>query len=137
MPFASLKDERVRELTALAQRYGGILADEAYGPEGPGLDVDLTTMEDLAVRMQRALLQGMCEQLTRKQAGHLPHTVPCPGCGRECEVEPPRPPDCGEKEEGSTRPMQTRGGAFELAEPRCHCRSCRRSFFPSADRAAD
>jgi hypothetical protein len=33
--------------------------------------------------------------------------------------------------------MRLRRGAFDLAEPRCSCRTCRRSFFPSADGPAD
>jgi hypothetical protein len=135
MPSPRLKDEKVQQLAAVAQAYGKMLADQAYGPEGPGLDVDLATMEDLAVTMQEALLKGMCEQLTRQQAARVPASQPCPTCGGECEVEPPPPDDPDRKD--SSRRMQTRGGAFDLAEPRCYCRSCRRSFFPSADGLED
>lgn len=134
MPSPCVKDEREQQLTALAEGYGRILAGEAYGPEGPGLDVDLATMEDLAVRMQEALLKGMCEALTRGQAGRLPVTEPCPECGSECQVEQPDP---GADNDKWSRPMRLRGGSFELAEPRCYCRPCRRSFFPFADGAED
>jgi hypothetical protein len=132
MPSSHVKEERVRELAALAEGYGKILAGEAYGPEGPGLDVDLATMEDLAVSMQQALLKGMCQALTRQQARRLPETQPCPECGWECAVEQPDPAS-----DEQSRPMRLRGGSFQLAEPRCYCRPCRRSFFPSADRAED
>lgn len=132
MPSSRVKDERVRELAAVAEGYGKILAGEAYGPEGPGLDVDLATMEDLAVSMQEALLKGMCEALTRRQANQLPETQPCPECGSECAVEQPDPAS-----DAQWRPLRLRGGSFQLAEPRCYCRPCRRSFFPSADGAED
>lgn len=133
MPSRRVKDERVRELTNLAEGYGKILAGEAYGPEGPGLDVDLATIEDLAVSMQQALLRGMCEALTRQQASRLPETQPCPECGRECAVKQPDPAS----QERRSRPMRLRGGSFQLAEPHCYCRQCRRSFFPSAECVAD
>lgn len=126
MPSAELNDERIRELAAWAERYGRILADEAYGPEGPGLDVDLTTMESLAVTMQQSLLKGMCEQLTERQAERLPDVQPCPDCGAECRLEPAEPdPEAPPDKKPSSRPLQTRGGAFELVEPRYYCRSCR------------
>lgn len=133
MPSHQLKDEKVQELSALAQGWGRILAEEAYGPEGPGLDVDLAGMEELAVTMQQALLKGLCEELTQRQANRLPQTQPCPDCGCECEVERPE-----EKPGGREQPrcMQLRSGSFALQEPRCYCRQCRRSFFPSADGAA-
>lgn len=133
MPSPRLKDEKVQEMAALAEGYGKILADQAFGPEGPGLDVDLAAIEELAVQMQHALLKGMCERSTQRQAQRLPETQPCPECGSECRVKRPdqaapggRPP----------RPLQLQGGSFELKEPQGYCRQCRRSFFPSADGAA-
>lgn len=138
MPSPRLKDEKVQELAALAQGYGKMLADRAYGPDPeeapPGLDVDLATLEDLAVTLQQALLQGMCEQLTGRQATRLPASQPCPDCGRECEVKPPPPDEPDWK--ASSRPMHTRGGAFQLADPSCYCRSCRRVPLPRAGSAS-
>lgn len=138
MPSHQLKDEKVRELTGLVQGWGKLLAGQAYGPQGPGLDVDLAGMEELATMMQQALLEGLCEELTQRQAERLPATQPCPGCGGECEVQRPEetPADSSGKRKEPRR-MLLRGGSFGLAEPRCYCRRCRRSFFPSADGAAD
>jgi hypothetical protein len=130
MPSDRLTEEKRRELVEFALGYGKILAREAYGPQGPGLDVDLAGLEAIAVQMQQALLKGFCEATTTGQAGRLPQAQPCPDCGRECPVESP-------EENDTSRPMQLRGGSFELAEPRCYCRSCRRSFFPSAGGFAD
>lgn len=45
----------------------------------------------------------------------------CPDCGRRCPVEADREPLI----------LQGQRGEIEYSEPRCHCRSCRRSFFPS------
>lgn len=145
MPSHRLKDEKLQELTGLVQGWGKLLADEAYGPEGPGLDVDLTGMEELATTMQQALLVGLCEELTQRQVERLPATQPCPGCGAECEVDPLDEPSVELSDEppddssGAAEPrqMRLRGGTFGLKEPRCFCRRCRRSFFPSANRAAD
>ena len=46
---------------------------------------------------------------------------PCPACGRICPVKRDREPLI----------LQSRRGEIEYSEPRCHCRSCRRDFFPS------
>jgi hypothetical protein len=130
MPSHRLTDEKRRDLVEFAKGWGKIAADNAYGPEGPGLDVDLAGLEEIAVELQQALLSGFCEATTQRQAGRLKETLPCPDCGRECPLQPP-------DEAKAPRSMTLRGGEFELAEPRGYCRSCRRSFFPSAARAAD
>jgi len=130
MPSHQLSEDKRRELRDFALGYGKILARQAYGPQGPGFDVDLAGLEDMAVQLQQALLQGFCETATSDQARGVPEVLPCPTCGQECPVESPQ-------ENDTTRTMQLRGGAFELAEPQCFCRSCRRSFFPSADGSAD
>lgn len=147
MPTHGLKDAKVTEMRELVYRWGKLLAGEAYGPQGPGLEVDLAGMEELATIAQQALLAGLCEELTQRQAERLPGTLPCPGCGSECEVksadEAPPAESGAEADTGKTekkqepRPMRLRGGTFALKEPRCFCRSCRRSFFPSADGVAD
>jgi hypothetical protein len=130
MPSHRLTEEKRRELVEFASGYGKILAGEAYGPSGPGLDVDLAGLEEIVVALQEALLKGFCEAATTGQASQLPTVQACPECGVECPVELPEGND-------TSRPMQLRGGSFELAEPRCYCRSCRRSFFPSAAGSAD
>lgn len=130
MPSHRLTDEKRRQLVELAKGWGKIAAENAYGPQGPGLDVDLAGLETIAVELQQALLSGFCEVSTQQQAERLPETLPCPSCGQECSAEP-----AGEAE--ASRSMKLRGGAFDLAEPRYRCASCRRSFFPSAERSAD
>jgi len=151
MPTHQLKEEHVRELAGLVQGWGKLLSGEAYGPEGPGLDVDLAGMEELATIMQHALLAGFCEEMTQRQADRLPATQACPECGCECEVESFPKPAAGaepaaaqekeqeppDKKPPEPRRMQLRHGSFALQEPSCYCRRCRRSFFPSTDGIAD
>jgi hypothetical protein len=78
MPSHRLTDEKRRDLVEFAKGWGKIAADNAYGPEGPGLDVDLAGLEEIAVELQQALLSGFCEATTQRQAGRLKETLPCP-----------------------------------------------------------
>jgi hypothetical protein len=130
MPSHRLSEEKRRELVEFAKGWGKIAAAEAYGPEGPGLDVDLAGLEEIAVELQQGLLSGFCEETTQRQGDRLTETLPCPNCGQECS---PRPPDMRK----GPRHMTLRGGSFKLVEPRYMCKACRQSFFPSADRTAD
>jgi hypothetical protein len=50
----------------------------------------------------------------------------CPECARMSAVEADREPLI----------LQGRRGELEYSEPRCHCRSCRRDFFPSGPRTS-
>jgi hypothetical protein len=135
MPSQGLKEEKMQELAGLVRGWGKLLAEESYGSDGPGLDVDLEDMEELAVTMQQALLEGLCEELTQRQAGHLSETLPCPVCSHECEVQRPGETAAVGGSPDPPRRMQLRGGSFALHEPECYCRTCRRSFFPATDGA--
>ena len=119
MPSHRLTDEKRRDLVEFAKGWGKIAAENAYGPEGPGLDVDLAGLEEIAVELQQALLSSFCEATTQQQAGRLRETLPCPGCGRECPLKPP-------DETKSPRTMTLRGGDFKLAEPCYFCDRCKR-----------
>ncbi len=111
-------------LRALAKQWGKIVARHAFGPDGPGLDVDLTAMEDVACAAAQGLTEGTVEHLLEQQAEQLPEPHPCPSCGRSCPVQ------------HQPRPLRIRGATIEHREPVCHCPACRRDFFPSADAAA-
>ena len=119
--------ERLREM---ARACGKAVAQEAYGDRGPGLDVDLAGIEEIAWAVAQGITQGTCEELTRRQARELPMAQPCPACGQECVVE------YDESSRDDTRPMRVRSGSFQLKEPRAWCDRCERSFFPSASRVA-
>lgn len=119
-----LTEADLHAVRELAQRWGKIVARQAFGPDGPDLDVDLATMEDVAAAAAQGLTQGTVEYLLDRQAEHLPTPQPCPSCGRPCPVQ------------HEPRPLTVRGATVEHREPACHCPTCRRDFFPSAPPAA-
>jgi hypothetical protein len=110
---------KLREVEELARGWGKLLAEQAF-PNGVGLEVDLFTMEEIAVTAAKALVGGAVERMTTVQARSLEPTQPCPQCGQ------PRPL------EHRPRAVQVRGGTADLDEPVAHCSTCRRDFFPSA-----
>lgn len=119
-----LNDADLAAIRDLAKRWGKVVARHAFGPQGPGLDVDLAAMEDVACAATQGLTEGTVEQLLDQQADHLPAPHPCPTCSRSCPAQ--REP----------RLVLIRGATVEHREPVCHCPTCRRDFFPSASSAA-
>ena|SRR5438552_3780757 len=120
MATHKLTPEQLAALEELAQQWGRIVANRAYGEDGPDLGVDFDQMEQVAAAVTRGLARGTLEQLTRRQAQRLPAELPCPTCQTPCPVE--------------TRPRQVvaRGATVTLQEPVAHCPACRRDFFPPA-----
>jgi hypothetical protein len=112
--------EELQAITRLAKQWGKIVVRRAFGEQGPGLDVDLAQMEEVAYAAARGLTAGALEEGTSQQGQQLGEQQPCPQCQRLCPVSP------------DERPVQAKGGAFQLREPKCHCPTCRRDFFPSA-----
>jgi hypothetical protein len=117
--------EKLAELRDLAREWGKLLAGEAFGPEGPGLDVDLASMEELAMEAAHAMVEGTLKTLVRQQADRLGDAQGCPECGSVQSLE------------RRARPFQVRSGELELEEPVAHCSTCRRDFFPSAEGTED
>ncbi len=107
-----------------ARRWGKIICKQAFGEQGPGTDVDLTTMEEAAAAALQGLVAGTLEAATAQQAAQLGTHQPCPDCGLPCLVG------------HATRTVTVRGGTFEHQEPVCSCTRCRRDFFPAAAAAA-
>ena len=112
--------EELQELHRLAARWGKIVSRRAFGDDGPGLDVDFRTMEQIAHAAAAGLNEGTLQILLEQQAGALGARQPCPDCGRPCAL----------RRQG--RPLQTRGGQLQQSEPLGHCPDCRRDFFPPA-----
>lgn len=121
MPKRKLSSEQLAALEELAQQWGKIVAKNAYGEDGPDLDVDFDQMEQVAAAVSRGLTRGTLEQLAQRQAQQLPEQLPCPACQKSCPVR--------------TRPRRVvaRGATVTLHEPVAHCPDCRRDFFPSAN----
>lgn len=112
-------EAKLREIQEVAEGWGKLLAREAF-PDGPGLDVSLAEMEDVAAMATRAMVRGAVEEMTKEQAGLLGAEARCPTCGTSCELR------------RKVRDITVRGGTASLDEPVAHCRRCRRDFFPSA-----
>ena len=110
--------EELERITELARRWGSIIVNEQWGERGPGLDVPLDQMGQVATAALRGLLAGTLEAATEQQARHLTGPPPCPDCGRPCPVIT------------EDRTVTTGGGPFEHHEPKAHCPACRRDFFP-------
>ncbi|MDN5939760.1 MAG: hypothetical protein L0H83_14010 [Salinisphaera sp.] len=117
-------ERKRREIEELARGWGKLLAREVF-PEGVGLDIDLFTMEELAVTAAKSLVRGAVETMTGDQRETLDAEHPCPSCGKMCRLD------------RRTRPIQVRGGAADLVEPVAHCSTCRRDFFPTASGVED
>lgn len=82
----------------------------------------LLEIEELAIKvgdeLARQLASGDLSERSCEAADE--EQFSCPDCGRICDVEPDLEPLI----------LQGRRGEIEYSEPRCHCRSCRRDFFP-------
>jgi hypothetical protein len=124
MSHGKLSESKVKEIGEIAASWGKLLAREAF-PAGPGLDVSLAEMEELAATASKAMVRGAIETLTGDQAKLMPEEAPCPVCARLCPLHT------------RDRPIKVRGGEATLEELVGHCPTCRRDFFPSASGAED
>jgi hypothetical protein len=118
----SLQD--LQEIRDLAARWGKIVARHAFGEAGPGTQVDLDAMEQVATAAAQGLTEGTLTTLLQQQALQLGIEQPCPGCGRLCGLE------------RQDRPLTVRGLQLTHNEPLSHCPDCRRDFFPPTAPAA-
>jgi hypothetical protein len=119
MPRQPLSPQDLREIRELAARWGKIVARHAFGDQGPGTEVDLSAMEQVA-RAAAGLTEGTLTTLLEQQAQALGPQWPCPTCGRPCPVR------------RAERTLACRDGTLAHHEPLCHCPDCRRDFFPPA-----
>jgi hypothetical protein len=110
--------DEIQELRRLAAQWGKIVARRAFGDDGPGLDVDFTTMEQIALAASAGLTEGTLQTLLEQQANGLGEQQPCPDCGRPCTLR------------RRERSLQVQGPPLQQSEPVGHCPDCRRDFFP-------
>jgi hypothetical protein len=121
MATRKLTSDDFKRIEELAKGWGKIIVRQHWGEQGPGLDVDLNEMEEVAMAAVRALLAGTLEVATLQQAFQLGKEQACPNCGEMCPLQ------------REQRPIVVRtGSTFEHDEPKAHCPACRRDFFPSA-----
>jgi hypothetical protein len=119
MASKEARERRLKEIQEIAAGWGKIIAREAF-PDGPGLDVTLADMEELAIAASRALVKGAVETMTGSQGEQFGEEAPCPICAKMCSLKT------------VPRPVVVRGGDATLNEPVGHCPTCRRDFFPAA-----
>jgi hypothetical protein len=112
--------EELDRLRALAAEWGKIVSKRAFGEDGPGLDVDFRTMEQIATAAAQGLTEGALQQMLAQQAQQEPEESPCPECGRGCPTQP------------HTRALAAQGATVQQAERIAHGPACRRDFFPPA-----
>ena len=121
MDTARFTPEELRELHNLAAQWAKIVSKRAFGDEGPGLDVDFRTFEQIATVAAQGLTEGTLQLLLQQQAHKLPNEQPCPDCGKLCPTEP------------ATRSLTAQGAEVQQVERVAYCPNCRRDFFPPAD----
>lgn len=119
MASKDARKRKLEEIREIAEGWGKIIAKESF-PEGPGSDVTLADMEEVAMVASRALVRGAVEAMAGSQGERLGKEVACPTCGKMCSLEV------------APRRMFVRGGEAVLREPVGHCSRCRRDFFPAA-----
>jgi len=124
MARRQLTPQQLQELRDLAAQWGKVIARRAFGDDGPGLDIDLDAMEQIAQAATAGLNEGTLQTLLERQANALGEQQRCPDCGRACAV--------GRQK----RPLRVQGGTLLQSEPVCHCPDCRRDFFPPTAPAA-
>lgn len=110
--------EELDRLRALAAEWGKIVSKRAFGDDGPGLDVDFDTMEQIATAAAHGLTEGALQQMLQQQAQKVPEQAPCPECGRLCPTRL------------HTRSLTAHGAEIQQVERVAHCPDCRRDFFP-------
>jgi hypothetical protein len=105
-------------------------AVKAWLAAGPPLTIGLRSaetfadIEQLTLRIGRAMACHLTEQALDQQADEMPDQTPCPTCGRHCRVT------------RHNRQLVTVAGVVSYHEPASHCESCRRDFFSGTDEAA-
>ncbi len=115
------------ELGQWAGQLGEILCKRAFGEEGPDLKTSLADMEQLLGPVLEQMAAGFLRASVAQQVQRLPDEMACPTCGVGCS------PGADARQ----RTLATEHGDFACPEPSYHCDRCQRSFFPTADGAAD
>ena len=123
MATRKLTPEDLQAVARVAKQWGKIVVRQAFGVQGPGLDVDFAQMEAVAYAAAQGLTAGAIEAATTQQGQQLGERQPCPQCNKLCSVG------------SAERRFHVKGGAIQLCEPKCYCPTCRRDFFPSASDA--
>src|SRR3954468_9762507 len=104
MPTPRFTTEELRQLHDPARQWAKIVSKRAFGDDGPGLDVDFRTFEQIATAAAHGLTEGTLHLLLQQQADKLPDEQPCPDCGTLCPTGP------------HTRPLTAQGAEVRQVE---------------------
>lgn len=107
-------EDLLNQATAVAVELQGI----EQGSGTPHYDQIELPAHALGQRFSRMIQR----QRARDVAASSSSEAACPDCGRKCRVQT------------ATRDVHSMDGPMDLVETFAKCRSCRRSFFPSAGR---
>lgn len=117
------KKQQLEKNLAFHMKQASSLAAEIQaleqGDRVPHFDEIEIPAHDLGKKLSRAIQEERAREVALQELGR----VYCPDCKKQCrvEIEP--------------RKVHSMDGPIELTEPVAHCRRCRRSFFPSAERS--
>ena len=78
MATRKLTPADLERITARATRWAKLIVKDQWGEDGPGLDVTLDQMEQVALGAVRGLLAGTLETATTQQADRLGQQQACP-----------------------------------------------------------
>jgi hypothetical protein len=114
------RSEKRRELERILQQ-AAVLAAQLQHEEWPvGETPHYSQIETAANDVGQALSCEIQTAVSREVAAEHPPDTPCPDCGAVCRVDLEK------------REILTISGPTEITESVAKCRTCRRSFFPSA-----
>ena len=68
MPSRQLPPELLQEIRQLVANWGKIVSRRTFGDDGPGLDIDFDTMEQIADAAAAGLAEGTLAYLLERQA---------------------------------------------------------------------
>jgi hypothetical protein len=119
MGSRKLTDADLACIREFAKQWGKVIVRQAFGEQGPGLDVDMAQMEEVSTAAVQGLAAGTLESATFQQAQAMGTEHACPVCSKVCSIKRKK------------RGIQGVNGPFEHDEPVCYCPTCRRDFFPS------
>ena len=114
------KIEALKEkLDSLMREAAETAADLQAAERGTRGPVHFSQIEAAAHAIGCVLSSGIQERVVREAVADIPPKLPCPDCGALCKVKFDR------------RTIHSTDGPVVVLEPECHCRRCRRDFFPS------
>ena len=116
--LAALEAEYQKSLSRAAELK--VQLDRARGIASGRTVPHYSVIEDAAHAAGMAFSRELQERHMRELSASHVGTAKCPKCGERCAVN------------ASSRTVTSGDGPVELTEPKAHCTSCRRSFFPAA-----